>query len=192
MILVIIRKLGIVNVSTSYNNNATCELTVPLGSVKQTGPEVPLNPPHMCTTSHLLTGARTCKWQSAALLIKVWVTWKRERCDSLSSKRRFYDPIRQWAANWWRLRLWCYENYVRNHFLKKCFRTLLWNHGIAPCPYNAHRGFPCWAYRQTSPGNMTQFSAAVIWGIDTMMSLWQQVGIKTNNDNTSGKLSSQM
>lgn len=46
-------------------------MSVPSGSVKQTGPEVPLSFPHIYLTSHLLTGARTCKWQSVAMLIKV-------------------------------------------------------------------------------------------------------------------------
>lgn len=56
-------KPGTRNVSAliiSYNNN-TSKLTAPLGSVKQTGPEVPPSFPRKHTTSHLLTGARTCK-----------------------------------------------------------------------------------------------------------------------------------
>lgn len=40
-------------------------------------PEVPLSFPHMHATSHLLTGAHTCKWQSVAGIIKVEVPWKR-------------------------------------------------------------------------------------------------------------------
>lgn len=53
------------------------------------------------------------------------------------------------------------------------------------CPaHTMPTGVSLLAYRQTSPGNMTE---SVIWGINTMMSLGQQADIKTNTDNTSGK-----
>lgn len=54
-------------------------------------------------------------------------------------------------------------------------------------PIACPQGVSLLAYRQTSPGNVTQFSTAVIRGINTMMSLWQQVDIKTNTDYSSGK-----
>lgn len=91
-------------------------------------------------------------------------------------------------------RLWCYEKHVGSHFSRSISETFsknthTWNgkRRDVVCPARtAPTGISSLVYHQSSPGNMTQFWLAFVWGIDTMMSPWQQVEIKTNMDNSSG------
>lgn len=143
----------------------------------------------MHTTSHPVTGARTCKWQSVAVLIKVEVTWKR------AVRLLELDEAFLWSNHTVRSLL----RKVRTVMLWKCVSELIFEEAFLIlvikkkvndvfCPaHTMPRGVSSLAYHQTSPGNMTQFSTAVIWGIDTMMSLWQHLEIKTNTDNAPGK-----
>lgn len=60
---------------------------------------------------------------------------------------------------------------VSEIIFEAAFQNLAQRHDVSCPAQTMPTGVSLLAYRQTSPGNMTQFSTAVIQGINIMMSL---------------------
>lgn len=158
-------------------------------------PEVPLSFPHMHATSHLLTGAHTCKWQSVAGIIKVEVPWKRtagllelqeaffmiqSHCEQPIEEGKDSDVMKSVSEI-------IFEGAFQKLANKKKNTEEEATRCVQPCPYYAHRGFLA---------GLSSKPLREIW-----LSSVQQSSIpwchcdsrwKTNTDYTSGKQSSHM